>query len=356
MQTTQRLANQYYIYVDPTLPPEPWDIYDPNPQNRGFVAYFGQVLQKVEENLGRSGLVFYVTLSDMRTLPSYSDNVIVLIIGDEHYRIPQYIHKVGAVFKSYGITQEMQWKNFLKPSYRDFITLIQYFSNLSLRLPLLINYEFQKLRSLILKNVRVAPIFDIPGGYYNSENLPIKAIEDRTYDVFFDGSVQNNIYSKWSTKNWLKTPKIVARSQMLENLDRFHQNHPQYRVQLAIQQAFGVVSEESAWSYSENLMNAKVCLVPRGTTLESFRICEAMRYGCVIVVEDLPNREFYRNAPVVRVKNWKNLEPVLAALLSDQRQMREIHEQTLAWWETQMAESVIGKQIAAALNQLPHIP
>lgn len=356
MLLTQQLANQYYIYVDSNRPPEPWDIYNPRPQNRGFVAYFGRVLQAVEENLGKQGLVFYVTLSDMQKLPSYGDNVVVLIIGDEHYRLPRYIHQVGAVFKAYGTSQEMRWKALaMKPSYRSFITLVQYFSNLSLRLPLLVNYEFQKLRAAVSKDVKIAPIYDIPGGYHNSEDLPIKPIDDRAYDVFFDGSVQNNIYSKWSIKNFLKTPKIVARSLMLQQLDRFKQKYSEFHIQLAIRPAFGMVSEDDAGSYSKHLMNTKVCLVPRGTTLESFRICEALRYGCIVIVEELPDRDFYRNAPVIRIQDWSNLEPVLAQLLSDKEQMREVHKQTLEWWDTQLAEPVVGKQIAEELNQLPHV-
>lgn len=57
--------------------------------------------------------------------------------------------------------------------------------------------------------------------------------------------------------------------------------------------------------YSWILRHSKIALVPRGwVNSETFRLYEAMRYGCVVICEELPDREYYKGIPVIMVKDW----------------------------------------------------
>lgn len=355
-QATQNYtnANQYYIYIDKKL--IPWDIYSPT-ENRGFTAYFSRVLQTVERALPNQGLVFYVTMTEMKEMPSYGSHVFVLILGDEFYRIPDYANKVGGIFKCYGTHQIREqlgiYRPLLKPSYFKALLFGQSVKNLAHRLSGKIKYRLRKLHALLVGRENLAPIYDIPPGYYNSENLPIKPIADRVYDSFFEGSMIQGNYSAWSLRYWLKTPKTYARQQMVANLQQFKEKYAQYQIKLTMCPGFAQGGQdEDPGSYSEKMMNTKVCLVPRGTTLETYRLFEAVRYGCVVITEVLPPRWFYDGAPIIQIGSWDNLENVLSKLLSNQVLLQTLHEQSLEWWQTKCSEEAVGRYIAEKVSRL----
>ncbi|OKH43886.1 hypothetical protein NIES30_24035 [Phormidium tenue NIES-30] len=334
----------------------PWDIYDPEPENCSFVAYFGKVLQTVDQALPNQGLTFYVTMVDIKELPSYGDNVFVLILGDEFYRIPEYINQVGGVFKCYGTHQIREQINLYRPllrlSYFKFLVLGQSVKNMGYRLIKKIKHRLRKLRFLLIGKAHIAPIYDIPPGYFNSRNLPVKPIQNRTCDIFFDGSIVQHIYPVWSLRYWSKTPKAYSREQMVSSLKQFKANHPQFQVDLAVSVGYVGSNHAAHSTYSDDMMNAKICLAPRGTTLETYRLLEAMRYGCVTIVESLPDRWFYNGAPIIQIGSWQNLEPVLTRLLNDPELLQTLHQQTLDWWETKCSEKAVGRYITEQINAL----
>lgn len=60
-----------------------------------------------------------------------------------------------------------------------------------------------------------------------------------------------------------------------------------------------------SFMYSYYLKNAKVALCPRGwINAETFRLFEAMCFGCAVICEKLPDREYYKNIPVIQIDNW----------------------------------------------------
>ncbi len=353
MSVSELVSNQYYIYITPEEGLIPWDIYDPHPANCGFVAYFGKVFQAVEKSLTKSGLTFYVTMTEMHELPSYAENVIVVMLGDELCRVPKYFHKVGAIFKCYGTNQILGCNPLLKPSYLNWVTTIQFLRNWVSRLPWIINYQFHKFKSWLRGTGKTIPIYDIPLGYYNSEDLPIKNMEERLYDVFFAGSAVHVRYPIWSLQYWLRTPKTVSREQMRASLDSFQEKHSEFTVESSITPAFGAGgNSEAANSYNERMMNTKICLAPRGTSFETYRFFEAIRYGCIVVTEALPSRWFYDGSPGIQIKDWRDLEGTLEKLLKNQQLIEEIHQQSLSWWETKCSEAVVGEYIAEKLNSI----
>lgn len=107
-----------------------------------------------------------------------------------------------------------------------------------------------------------------------------------------------------------------------------------------------------AETYSRHMMNAKICLVPRGTSPETFRFFEALRYGCIPIAERLPDRWFYDEAPAVFIDDWNELGNVIRQLLSNEDLLEEKHRAALDWWKTRCSETVLGTFMAERLDAL----
>nr|WP_238361212.1 glycosyltransferase family 47 protein [Iningainema tapete] len=98
------------------------------------------------------------------------------------------------------------------------------------------------------------------------------------------------------------------------------------------------------------MMDTKICLVPRGTSFETTRLFEAMKYGCIVVTEALPSRWYLDGAPVIQIKDWRDLEGILRKLLSNQQLMQTMHQESLNWWKKKCSEAIVGKYIVEKLN------
>ncbi|MBW4524426.1 MAG: glycosyltransferase family 47 protein [Phormidium tanganyikae FI6-MK23] len=344
--------NKFYIWnlrLESDAQPIAWNPPESNEAFQGGDCgeYFGKVFEAMQQKLEIENLVFYFT-RDIDRLPSYGENVVAVVIGDEWSRIPKYFHKVRAVFKCYGINSSSGF-NLLQPSYLNLLTFTQFIGNQIVNSSRWINHSFYRLRRR-----KTSPIYDIPLGYSNLVELPVKPILERGTDVFFAGSVVHRPRSKWSLKYWIKTPKSLSRSQMLANIDRIKKTQPEISVELSVTEGFVVsydpTKSADAKSYSEKMMNTKVCLVPRGTSFETFRFFEAMRCGCLIITESLPPRWFYDGSPAIQVRDWREMKVVLE-LLSDRELLESKHQAALRWWQEKCSETAVGEYIAEKLQQ-----
>jgi hypothetical protein len=356
MSNVKSLENQYYIYIRQNQKPISWNIYDAKPPiDLGLATYISKVLQAMEKSLRVREYIFYVTWDEIDELPSYGQNVVAIILGDEWYRIPKYAHKVGAVFKCIGTRPILGCNPIINPSFLNLLTLIQFLRILLVRLPGMINYQFHNLKSWLSGTGKIPPIYEIPLGYDNSQELPIKDIQERLYDVYFSGSVVHRALPVWSLKRWLGTPKTLARQLMILNLNKFTEKYPNVKVELSITEGYHTRSSQVASSYPETMMNTKICLVPRGTSFETARFFEAMRYGCIIVTEALPLRWYLDGSPAIQVKDWRDLEGIIERLIQNQELMQEIHQETLNWWHSKCSETIVGAYMARELNSLRRI-
>lgn len=351
MPVINALSNQYYFYIKQGQKPIPWNIYDQNPSIEfGLTGYFSKVFQAIEQNPSIRDLVFYVTWDEINELPYYGQNVVVFVIGDEWYRTPKYAHKVKAVFKCIGTRPILGCNPLLNPSLLNWLTLIQFLRILLVSIPGLVNYHWHKLINWLFVKDKIAPIYDIPLGYNNSKDLPIKNIRERLYDTYFSGSINHVPYPIWSLKRWLGTPKSLARKLMISSIKTFKKKNPYFNIELSITGGFRNRSSEDERSYCEIMMDTKICLVPRGTSFETTRLFEAMKYGCVVVTEALPSRWYLDGAPVIQIKDWQDWEGVLGHLLENKQLMQEMHQKSLDWWHDKCSEAVVGEYIAAKLN------
>jgi hypothetical protein len=345
-------ANKYYLLLADKESVE-WNIYSNQIANElMWTAYHNKILQTVEQNLEEKSLVFYITKDELDDLPSYGENVVVIIAGDEWCRFPKYAHRVLAIFKSYGTKPFLGCNPLLEPSYINFASLIQFLRIWISCLPRLINYRFQLLMSLILGRLR-SNIYTIPLGYYNQYDTPEKNISRRTNDVFFAGSIADDTYPPGLIKRFiislLKPPKIQSRQSMVFCIRKFQDRFLNFKVELSITSSFFTMNDEDIKAYSERLMDSKICLIPRGTSYETYRLFEAIRFGCIPIFEALPPHWFYEDSFGVKVKNWNNLEEILEELLNDSDLLQSKHQRALWWWENKCSESAVGQYIVDKL-------
>jgi hypothetical protein len=170
------------------------------------------------------------------------------------------------------------------------------------------------------------------------------------------------VYSRSKIKDRLRSPKDVARERMLHSLDQLQQSRPDLSVDLAttFEFALNAIQYEKdsskdmldAEAYSKRMMNSKICLVPRGTSLETYRFFEALRYGCIPITEPLPSRWFYDEAPHVPLRDWSALGPAVDRLISDPSQLQRKHDDALRWWDRVCSPQTVGTFIADKIAPL----
>ncbi|HHP7244323.1 MAG TPA: exostosin domain-containing protein [Elainellaceae cyanobacterium] len=206
---------------------------------------------------------------------------------------------------------------------------------------------------------QVTPMYDCPLGYGNQLDLPIRPIQDRPTDIFFAGSVEHRD-GRSTIHDWISNPKSLARNTMLDNIEVLLEQRSDVSIDLAISSAFvlnalhygkkidGRVLDRTA--YSESMMNAKICLIPRGTSPETFRFFEAIRYGCVLVTETLPSRWFYDRSPAIQVSNWDDMPEIVSQLLDDPSRLVTKQQEALKWWDEVCSPEAVGRYFAERIN------
>jgi hypothetical protein len=327
--------------------------YGPNEFSLASIrrVYFRRVMEVVLANINNDDLIFYISFdlhNSICKLPSYGSNVISIVLGDESYRIPFYINKLKVVFKSQGSNPAYLLNGLSKSykfSYINFLVWLHFFKTLRYYLPSLIN--FLLIESKSGQSGKLAPIYDIPLGYGSQLDLPIKNINERSLDVFFGGSVIHTKYPSWSPKRWLSNHKRLSRERMIESVLQIQEKHPEWIFETLTRDTYEQSAQLSVNDgYSEKMMNAKICLVPRGVTLDTCRLFEALRYGCIIIADSLPSTWFYDGMPIIKINDWRELEVVLAKLLSNKKFLNQRHQETLRWWNEKCSEEIVGKFIA----------
>ena len=83
-------------------------------------------------------------------------------------------------------------------------------------------------------------------------------------------------------------PKFAARRRMVAAVRQIHAAHPDWPIGLDMLNSYAD-SRNAPDGYAANMMDTKIALVPRGVTAETHRFHEAMRAGCVVIGEALPD-------------------------------------------------------------------
>jgi hypothetical protein len=190
----------------------------------------------------------------------------------------------------------------------------------------------------------------VPLGYARQTDLPGKPFETRRFLVGFLGSIENRNYSRFSPKRLLGTPKYVARSRLAEALEKLIAWAPE-KVFYGTTASFTESTMTGAGDrYTEIMAETKIALVPRGSSVETYRFFEAMRQGCVVICDRLPPHWFYVGCPAIQVDDWSELEAEVKALSADPKRLADLHRQSLAWWEEKLSEPAVAQLMARCLE------
>jgi Exostosin family len=343
--------NKYYVHRSNLGGVTLWDPFDltaaivllePN------LVYYGKVFQLVERRFKNQGWVVYFTWN-VDELPCYGRNVIVVLLADEWCRIPKYAGKVKVVFKQYGIYRRLGCNMLSGNIYLNILTLAQFFKAWFYGFRGIFEYQLHQVidtRKMWLEK----SIYEIPLGYFNQGDLPLKEFHERTYDIFFAGSIEHGTYAEGSIKYYLRDPKSIARREMLHEVSKIKEKYPDRNIKISLTNGFLDSMASDSVTYSHHLMNSKICLVPRGTSFETFRFFEAMRYGCIIITESLPPYWFYKNAPVYQIQSWKEMADIYQELVSNPSLMVQKHQESIRWWNEKCSERALGEHISVLLD------
>ncbi|SHL06379.1 hypothetical protein [Rhodothermus profundi] len=351
-----RGPNRYYRCLGYREEPEVMELTRPPARP----SYLHRVLQIVERELEGMGLTFFVTWK-LDVLPAYGNHVVAIVMGDEWSQIPAYVDRVLVTFKCYGIYPQLAARPLRKPSRLNTLLLLRHLRVLAHWLPGALRYSGRLLQGW-LRGKSLPPIYDLPLGYGNQQALPVLPIEERPIDVFFAGSVAQGFPRRfWSPYRWFPSPKRLARLRMLQVLETLQQRDPDLQIFVHTNARFvlnaleygltkpGEVLDTEA--YSQTLMRSKICLAPRGTSADTFRLFEGLRYGCVVISDRLPRRWFYREAPVIQIDDWQELHTLIPALLRNTQRMRQLQQEALRWWQTVASEEAIGRWMARCIRR-----
>nr|MBI1232848.1 hypothetical protein [Cytophagales bacterium] len=187
-------------------------------------------------------------------------------------------------------------------------------------------------------------VFPFPLGCVNKvPSFNVKPTNQRKYNLFFRGNL--NV-------NRLDFYRAVSRLSFILPSKRLI-SHPLYRrFLLWIRSDFSRLYPDSiiifnskfkegfsVYKYGQVLAESKIVLSPNGfTSPECFRLYEAMRAGCVVIAEKLPDVVFYKDSPIIQVANWKVGLKTANELLKDSEQLSMLQEKTIEWWNTVFSE------------------
>lgn len=334
------MANRYFICPRHGAPVE-FDIAQDRPVREAEIAYFIRGFRLLEATHGFDGYVVCFAWSSETPLPHLGDNVVALIYGDEHCRIPGYAGRVGAVMKCHGLFPTFVPRR--RPLRLAQIELAEFLRNLALWLPTGWRWAFSR-------KVR-ARCHLLPLGYGIPSDVPAVEFARRRYLSSFLGSVAA-VPKRQALRAVVGTPKSYNRTRLIEVLREIEDRYGAGRIRVSLTSGFqeSLLQEQV---YAEVMADTQVCVAPRGTTHETWRVFDGLKAGCVVVADKLPPHPFYRDSPILKIEDWRDLPALLDALAQDPAKLQALHQESLRFWHKELSEERLARRYAAALGLRP---
>src|SRR5207244_3678757 len=134
-------------------------------------------------------------------------------------------------------------------------------------------------------------VLSIPVGVFQLVDQPFVPFEERRYDASFVGNPD---------AGGRLSVRARSRRDLLAAADAVRRHRDDIRLQVSTTDTLPWdLSDELTSTYARTMMQSRIALCPRGSSLETYRFFEALRYGCVPVTESLPKATFYDGSPAV---------------------------------------------------------
>ncbi len=301
------------------------------------IDYFTLVMEALSTRMSTFDELTFVFTRSVTELPARfnsTPNLVVFVMGDEWARVPTYANRCLAVYKAPGqhmnLALHRRWWRF------NAMALLQYVRQQSKRIP---------HHSVDVKQ----NIFAIPYGYYRlPRRQHVTPINQRAIDASFTGSIDH----KNVLGGLIKTNKVLSRERMVSTVDQWKKDKP-YSIDVKLSSYFPKARDTPEFDdYPQILMNTKICLSPRGTHLETYRLCEGMYYGCIVIAEQQPDHWFAEKSPAFIVNDWNSLPDLLDKLLTDPPLMTELQQASLDYWDSTLAPAAVADYVFDSLKRL----
>lgn len=101
--------------------------------------------------------------------------------------------------------------------------------------------------------------------------------------------------------------------------------------------------------YIEQLNNTKICLVPAGSSPETYRYTEAFASGCIVITTIKCESWFYENSPAIFIRKWSdfNEELVNKILNSD---LKTLYDLNLKYYYEKLSPEANANYIINIVN------
>ena len=198
-------------------------------------------------------------------------------------------------------------------------------------------------------------IYPFPLGYHKDvPELQVIPIAERTTNVFFSGDLEHEnrlaFYKELSPLRFFPDRVFYGMKNKIKKY--FPRDCSTIFNNSIINFTSGFSSGLSGDEYAKILYNSKIVLCPPGhSSVETFRHFEAMRAGCVVITQRLSNTILYKDAPFIIVDNWGELRSIINNLLRDPEKMKNIHNNTLNWWNDVCSEKAMADYILKQLER-----
>jgi hypothetical protein len=326
------------------IAPPPW-----TPALQAEYRYPYDVLEAALPQVHTEGLRFIFT-KDAYRLPEYGLNVVGVLLQEERCKVPVYGRHVRAVIRNLLTYPFLGYRPRFEFDRLDAVLTFEFVrdSYTCLRA----RYALAHPPAAYPEPVRRDPrTIRLPLGYHSQVELPQIAMADRPLDTFFAGQVGETIPAG-SYKHYTSTSKIQARKQIWREL-RTLQAKAKWRMDLgdiAADQQYQVPTAFS--SYSEKMMQSRICVAPRGSMADSYRAFEGLRAGCLVVANRLPKDEFlYPHAPLIILDHWRELGGILDRYARDIEALEQWRARSLAWWHDHLRPEAVAVMVAQRLNE-----
>ena len=224
------------------------------------------------------------------------------------------------------------------------------------------------------KSTKYDNLFSYPLGIpYKVEALPVVSIKDRLHPVFFAGNLNDCRIPFY--QSFLKPCKSIKQALaylfsifMGQVSERGKYRSWNLRIKSLIFK-IGQTTFDSLWKgsiirftrgfqagfspkeYAQILSQSKIVLSPCGFfNTECFRFYEAMRQGCIVITEKLPETDYYDSRYYIEVENWNNIGVIINNLLQDESNMEKMSNAAKCYYEEFLSPNGVAKYLISKIK------